>query len=283
MPRNFAQKYSPKVDERFTLASVTEGAVNQDYDWTGVKTVQVYSVDVVDLEDYTRSGTNRYGTPGDLGTGLQELTLDRDRSFTYVIDRGDYSEEMMVTESGRSLRRQVDEVVIPEIDEYRLNVMAAAADGNGHTAATDSATSASNAYQIVLELNELLDDKKAPQTGRLLFVNSAAYKFLKLDDSFLLASELGQKVKFNGQVGEIDGCAVIRVPSSYFPEDVDMILAHPSATVSPKKLEDYKTHDNPPGINGWLVEGRLIYDAFVLDSKVDALAIHTTNPGFSSP
>lgn len=112
--RNFAEKYSPKVDERFKLASVTEGAVNQEYDWSGVKTVQVYSVESVDLENYTRSGSSRYGTPSDLGTELQELALTRDRAFTFVIDRGDYTEEMMVTEAGRSLRRQIDEKVIPK-------------------------------------------------------------------------------------------------------------------------------------------------------------------------
>lgn len=156
--------------------------------------------------------------------------------------------------------------------------MDAAAKANGHTAPTTAATTANNAYEIVLELNELLDDEKAPQENRILFVTPAVYKFLKLDDSFLLASELGQRVKFNGQVGEIDGNAVVRVPSSYLPANTDIILTHPVATVGPKKLEDYKTHDNPPGINGWLVEGRVIYDAFVLNNKADAIAVHTTSP-----
>lgn len=267
MAQNFATKYASKVDERFKLASVTEGAVNQDYDWSGVKTVQVYSVDTVDLVDYTRSGTSRYGTPDELGTSLQELTLSRDRAFNFTVDRGNYTEEQMVTESGRALRRQIDEVVIPEIDIYRLSVMS----DNATTVVSDAIT-ASNAYETVLDLNEDLDNKKVPRTNRLLFASASAFKHLKQDDSFLLASELSQDVKFNGQVGEVDGNAVIRVPSSYLPDNVDMILTHPSATVSPKKIEDYKTHDNPPGVNGWLIEGRLIYDAFVLDNKADAIA-----------
>lgn len=247
MAQNLAIKYSDKVDERFKVASVTESAVNQDYSWTGVKTVQVYSVDTVALGDYTRSGSDRYGTPSELGTSLQELALSEDKSFTFTIDRGNHTEEMMVTEAGKALRREIDEIVVPYIDEYRLAVMDTAAQANSAWAATTAATSASNAYKIVLELNELLDDGKAPREGRKLFVKPAVYKFLKLDDSFLLASELGQKVKFNGQVGEIDGNAVIRVPSSYFPTNTDIILTHPVATVGPRKLEDYKTHDNPPG------------------------------------
>ena len=51
------------------------------------------------------------------------------------------------------------------------------------------------------------------------------------------------------------------------PQGVEFIIAHPVATTSPVKLEDYKIHDNPPGINGKLVEGRIRYDAFVLENK----------------
>lgn len=49
------------------------------------------------------------------------------------------------------------------------------------------------------------------------------------------------------------------------------MIAHPVATVAPTKLEDYVIHENPPGINGALVEGRINYDAFVLDNKAKAL------------
>ena len=35
--------------------------------------------------------------------------------------------------------------------------------------------------------------------------------------------------------------------------------------------EDYTIHENPPGISGSLVEGRICYGAFVLDNKVKAI------------
>jgi hypothetical protein len=77
-----------------------------------------------------------------------------------------------------------------------------------------------------------------------------------------------------GQVGEVDGVKIVMVPSIYLPANTEFIVTNPIATVAPKKLEDYKTHDNPPGINGWLVEGRMIYDAFVLKNKVNAIYVH---------
>ena len=48
------------------------------------------------------------------------------------------------------------------------------------------------------------------------------------------------------------------------------------ATTSPVKLSEYKIHDNPPGINGWLVEGRVYYDAFVLENKKSAIYVFKT-------
>jgi hypothetical protein len=55
------------------------------------------------------------------------------------------------------------------------------------------------------------------------------------------------------------------------PVKFGFMLAHPSATVAPTKLEQYKTHENPPGISGELVEGRIVYDAFVLDNKAKGI------------
>ena len=49
------------------------------------------------------------------------------------------------------------------------------------------------------------------------------------------------------------------------------ILTHPIAATGPKQMEEYKIHDNPPGISGWLIEGRFVYDCFVLNEKADAI------------
>jgi len=54
-------------------------------------------------------------------------------------------------------------------------------------------------------------------------------------------------------------------------------MTHPSATVSPAKLTDYNIHNNPPGINGNLVEGRVRFDTFVLEAKKMAVYGHFTS------
>lgn len=274
MAVNLASKYEKKVDERFKLKSLTESAVNHDYNWTGVNAITVYSVPTVAMNDYTKTGLSRYGTAAELDNTVQTLTLTRDRSFTFTIDRANHQDTQMVMQAGKALARQIDEVIVPEIDSYRLATMSAAAVANGNTA-TEAVTSA-NAYESILAGTEVLDDKKVPQGGRLIYVTPGFYNLLKLSPDFIKSTEIAQKMLINGQVGEIDGMKVIKVPTSYLPANTPFLIVHPVATVAANKLEDYKTHDNPPGINGWLVEGRKRYDAFVLENKKDALYVHKT-------
>lgn len=266
MAVNLASKYSKKVDERFKLKSLTEAAVHQDYEWEGVNTIKVYSIPTVTMNNYTRSGTNRYGTAAELDDTIATYTLTRDRSFTFTIDRGNQMDTMGVRESGKALARQNDEVIVPEIDVYRLAAWQAAAVANGgQSVATDITTT--NAYASFLQATAYLDDNKVPQTGRIAFVTPGYYNKIKQDSTFIKSTEIAQNMLINGQVGLIDNVKIVKAPTSYFPAKTPFVITHTSVMCAPKKLEDYKTHDNPPGINGWLCEGRVIYDAFVLDAK----------------
>ncbi|NCC85088.1 MAG: hypothetical protein EOM03_13310 [Clostridia bacterium] len=111
--QNLATSYSPKVDERFYKESQAMMALNNDYKFTGEKTVKVYSIPIVAMNDYTRSGSSRYGTPTDLARNLQTLTVTKDRAFTYIIDKGDKLQSQMVSDAGASLSRQIREVIVP--------------------------------------------------------------------------------------------------------------------------------------------------------------------------
>ena len=270
MAQNYAEKYSSKVDERFTKASITDAAINNDYDFVGVNAVNIYSIPTVALSSYTMSGSSRYGTPTELNDTKQTLTLTQDKAFTFTLDKRNQEDSANAKDAGAALRREIDEVIIPTIDKYRLAAMVTGA-GNNTTAA---AVTSSNAYSVFLDAQNLLMDDLVPVANRVAFVSSNFYKNLKLDSSFIRASDMAQEMLVNGSVGMVDGVNVVPVPSSYLPEKVELIIAHKSAMVSPVKLAEYKTHIDPPGINGTLVEGRIYYDAFVLANKANGIVVH---------
>lgn len=269
MAIEYASKYSSKVDERFAIAAKTTGAVNNDYEFTGVDTVKVYTIPTVALGDYSLTGTSRYGNPSELQNSAQTMLLSQDKAFTFTIDKKSEDDTNGAMEAGKALRRQIDEVIIPTIDKYRLATMAAGAKNTKTGAITD-------AYAAFLDGNNALTDEGVPEAGRVSYVSPAFYKAIKLDGAFVKSGDLSQEMLVRGALGQVDGVNIIPVPTSYLPTNVAFIIAHSSATVSPVKLETYKVHDNPPGINGKLVEGRIRYDAFVLNNKKGALYVHKT-------
>ena len=200
MAINYASKYAQKIDEKFARESMTSAAVNNDYDFVGVKTVNVYSVPTAEMNDYSVSGTSRYGTPQEIENTVQEMTMTRDRSFTFTIDRGTYNDTQMSNAAGAALQRQIREVVVPEIDKYRFGKICEGA----KTTVTGKVTKA-NAYDAFLTGATTLIENNVPLVGSCAFVSSDFYKNIKEDSSFIRNGDMSQEILIKGQVGTIDG------------------------------------------------------------------------------
>ena len=266
---NYAEKYANIVDERFKLGSLTASLVNQNLDWIGVETVKVFSRALTTLNDYNLTGANRYGTPDELGNAVQEMKITQDKSFTYTIDKKTQQDTNGTMEAAATLRENIDNLVIPAMDKYRLGVIA----GKAAHVVTKAVTK-ENAYEEFLAVQEKLDDAKAPTGGRVCICTPAYHNFLKLDESFTKVGDMATQIAIKGLVGEVDGVLVFKAPTSYFPADVDFIITNPIASPSPVKLQEFKIHDDAPGISGYLVEARVRYDCFVLDQKKEAIGVH---------
>lgn len=268
---NYAARYSTIVDERFTQLSMTDQAFSDIFDWIGVNTVNVYSVGTAPMRDYSMTGLARYGAPEELSDDIQTLVLSKDRAFTYTIDRRNYEDARMVREVGRSLARQLEEIAIPEIDIYRLQKLVE----NAGTVAEEEITK-DNAYSAFIDAVTTIRGNNAPTAGSFAYVSANFYKSIRLDNSFIRSGDISQTMLVNGQVGMVEGIPLITVPFGYLPDGVEFLLTNRIAATAPKKLETFKYHENPPGINGWLVEGRFYHDAFVLNNKKKAIYAHKT-------
>lgn len=274
--RNLASKYAKQVDERFNRESQAMLALNDDYDFVGVKTVNIYSIPTVPMVDYTRSGDHRYGIPNDLTRNVQTMTLNRDRAFTFIIDKGDKLQTELVMDAGKALSRELREAWVPEFDTYVFRKLAAKATERGNY--STEAVTKNNAYELFLRAMEHMGNKNVPDKGRVAFCSYRFANQLKMDPAFIKTGDNAQDMIIKGVIGEVDGCKIVRVPSAKLPSGCAFLIAHKMATVAPKQLEEYKTHNNPPGISGWLVEGRVIYDCFVLNEKADAIYYHGAQP-----
>lgn len=224
------------------------------------------------MNDYGRSGPaegnwSRYGKIQSLDATTQGMVLSKDRSFTFAIDALDTDETGDCLEAAAALARQIREVVIPEVDTHTLAVMCA----NAGTKPEAKALTTTNVYTEIITANKVLDDAEVPETGRVLAVTPETHLLMKQCRDIVMETDIGADMRVRGVIANLDGMAVMKVPASRLPADFGFMIAHPCATVAPTKLESYKTHENPPGISGVLVEGRVVYDAFVLDNKAKAV------------
>lgn len=272
MAINLVTKFLPYVDELFSMESKKSILTNQDFDWTGAHTVKVYKIGTSEMNDYSRNPVegftgSRYGTIKDLDATTEEFTLKNDRSFTFAIDKLDTDETAQQLAAASALARQQREVVIPEVDTYVYGVMAAGAG----TKPVAVALSETNIYDEILKATAALDNAEVPETGRVLVVAPDVYLLMKRCKDITMETDIGNDMRLRGVVSNLDGANVLKIPASRLPKNFGFMLAHPCATVAPTKLEDYKIHVDPPGISGDLVEGRIVYDAFVLDNKVKAI------------
>lgn len=276
MAINLAEKYSKKVQERYAAKSRTDSYAGHDYDFTGVKTIKIYSVDTVPMTDYTRSGTSRFGNLTELGDAVQEMTLAKDRAFTFSIDNGNKGEQFNVKQANSALKREIDEVMTPEIDKYRLNAWAT---GKGLSAGFEvlegsASLTKSNILEEIFNAGAQMSDENVPEEGRTLFIKMTDFVKFKLADQVMGADSMAGGVIKNGYKGHIDGMAVVTVPSSHMPSGVNFIIKHRGATVDPVTLKNMRVHKNPMGVDGDVVEGRIIYDSFVLDTKAKGIFVH---------
>lgn len=273
MAINLVTRFLPYVDEIFKKESKKALVTNQDFDWTGAHTVKVYKVSTGSMNDYDRAGIgsgvegSRFGTVESLNATTEEFTLRKDRSFTFAIDKLDTDETAQQVAASTALARQQREVVIPEVDTYVYGVIAAGAG----TKPKAVALTADNIYDEITKATNALDNAEVPEEDRVLIVNPDVYRLMKKSKDIVMETDVDSNLRKQGVVSNLDGALVIKVPAVRLPEHCGFILCHPSATVAPTKLEDYRVHQDPPGISGSLVEGRICYDAFVLENKQNAI------------
>lgn len=272
MAMNYTAKFADKIDERFAPSTVSHYATNNDYEFVGAKTVKVTSIDVGTNGDYDRK--TGYGEAQELGNTIQELTMTKDRSFKIVLDKMD--EEETKIKAGEVLARQKREVTDPEVEKYRFGKML---DAVSATSTNKITGVAGKEYENFLDANIALDEADVPEVGRVAFVTPNFLKKLKLSDSFIKASDLGQKILIKGQVGEIDGVPVVKVKQAWMEDNTssstvkyDCLIAHKSATVAPIKLAEYKVITDSEQYSGTVFLGRYYHDCFVLNNKKKGLA-----------
>lgn len=278
MAQNYAAAHLKALDERFSTESKTDIIANKGglrVEFNGKNSVTIYNVDTVAETDYVRSGTNRFGSLVELGTGTQTFTLSQDKAFTFSVDRGNLEDSQMAQEVSKAIKRQVREVSVPTTDKYRLSVLTGYAIANSQGVAGGTASTNTTAYRNVLTEQEALDDAEVPAEGRVLYVTPGFLNLLKRDPEFVRDCDTTYKDLKKGIIGEVDGLKIVKCPTSWYVSKFEFMIVWDQLLLAPTKFNSVRTLDDVQGIDGWVAEGRRYYDAFIPSQKAEAVRVFT--------
>ena len=210
---NLDTKYSKKIDQAFTIASLLKGRLSAENEFVGARTVRIHNINTVPLNDYNRGASaNRYGEPAEVGHTVQELTMTQDKSFSGVIDKGNNMDQS-INKAGKFLGVEMSAEVIPAYDKYCFGRLCTLA---GKIVGSADAVSGTNVIKRMSAARKWMLDRKVPLKGRTWYVRSDVFTALVECDQFKNLEKLGTKAVAQGQVGELFGAPVVEVPEDYF-------------------------------------------------------------------
>lgn len=267
MSVNLASKYESQIITKWQIESFLAGKVSNKYSFEGVRSISIYTPVTVDLSDYTRSGTNRFGTPVEMQDTLQTLTLSQDKSFAITIDKGNNADQLNIKGAGEMMSLQMKEKMIPHNDKYALSVWAKHA-GNSVVV---SAPAKDTIVTMLATALVTLDNEQVPDDMRWIFIGGTNYNLLRLSSEYLASDPLSSQILPKGVVGTFMNATVVKVPDSYMPTGVQFLIAHRDAVIYPMKLKTLRILTDVAGLDGSLLEGRHYFDAFVLGQKANGV------------
>ncbi|MBQ4426300.1 MAG: hypothetical protein II881_00920 [Oscillospiraceae bacterium] len=276
MSINLATKASDKVVEKFHKDSCTEGLFNERYNWTGVKTLQIYTVQSPDLNNYNASaaaGVNRFGPMTELGDTMQEMSVADDKAFNATIDKGNNTSQMMIKSASAILKQTTEEKIIPYVDKYRLAKLAAGAGGKKYSVTITDA----NIVSEIFAAGVAMSNAGVPKSGRVLFIGETNAMKLKLAGVLYNSDSAAHEAIVNGAVGVIDGTQLRVVPDDYLPAGVNFMIVRKGCAVAPVKVETYRVIEDDATVDGSIVQGRILHDCFVIDALKNGIyAVYST-------
>lgn len=275
MSINLATKYSDKIAQKHTHESFLAGKAKAPYDFIGVKSIRIYTLLSQPLNDYDRANTsNRYGALAELQDSYQEISLTQDKSFRIAIDKGNNNEQMMVKESGRVMKMQMREQVVPTGDKRALYQWAW---GAGKCVEYSAAASKSNIIGTLLDIEKQFADSFTPLEGRYVAVKNEHMKFIRLSDEFQYVDGVREKFILKGVVGKVGTLNIIAMPADWFPTNVEHVAFQSRAVGFPFKIRDARIITDSEAVNGAVLLGRFNFDAFVVGGACDDVIVCVTS------
>lgn len=202
------QLWSARLLAHLDAAHVYANLVNRDYEGeirNYGDTVKIQQIGDITVGDYTKN--TDITDPQQLSGTSQSLVIDQGKFFNFQIDDVDNAQtnpKLMDEAMMRSAYALAD-VTDKFIAGKYTDVPSANQVGNDSTPIVVTKT---NVYEQFVALAEKLDEANVPRMGRWTVISPWVYALLLQNDLFVHATQKGDSVIANGEVGSVAGFTV---------------------------------------------------------------------------
>lgn len=248
MAIQLADKYSKKIVDKFYTDSVILGKTSKEYDWDGVESIKVWTINTYPTTAYGRPGTrtanqgelsitnpvlaagtamSRYGATYEVEDTYQIMTLAQDRAVSLSVDKGNNTEQMLIKNAGTVMARELREQFVPEFDKYAIarwsaQMATAPSWGSGITTSSDGTLAKNTIVQKIFDGVTAIRNAETTVDDAYLYIGETNYALLLLSNEFVNYQNpaFGQRNLERGVMGKIRGVQVVPVPDSYLLKPV---------------------------------------------------------------
>ena len=252
MAINLVKKYHDKLVQALEYASQLSGKTTDEYKLDGGEGVYLTSLVPQALNNYNKAATsNRYGTPAEMQDTQQYIAWDYDKSYAITVDKANYQDGGYLKTAGAVIEEQNNDIVAPFIEQNFYAKLC----GNAGKVVTGNAPSTSDILSRLAAIEAAFRNANIPKADRFVAVPTTVLQLFR--QSLTNCDNITDKMLLKGLVGRFGTLNVIEVADSDFLSDVYLVAWYRKAALKAFDIKESRVHQDPPGINGILVEYRV--------------------------
>lgn len=217
--------WSARLLAHLDTAHIYANLLNRDYEGE-IKgygsTVKINQVGEITVKDYTRNSD--MDAPEELSTADQTLIIDQAKYFNFQVDDVDKAQ---VRASLMDTAMQRAAYALSDVsDKYAADLLAKGATNKIGTTASPIGLTASNAYEQLVAMKNMLDKKNVPTAGRWVVVPPEFEGLMLLDQRFVGTGGVrAEATLVNGAVAQAAGFTIYKSNNVPVASDKYSILA----------------------------------------------------------
>lgn len=282
----FTQLLQQKYEKELCSDDLTKS--NTGITFINAQTIKLPRMALSGYKDHSRTPGFNSGT---MSNDWEAKKLSHDRDIEFFVDPMDIDETNLTLSVANIQNTFETEQAIPEKDSYRFSKLHAELTTYNGSINTD-VVDAANFLEVFDEEMCKMDEAGVPEEGRILYVTPTMRKIIKNADGIERMISVSTPTNINRKVHSLDDVTIKMVPAARMKtkydftdgcvvaadaKQINFILLHTSAVVCRDKYSYIKLFT--PGTDsrtadGYLYQNRCFGDLFLLERKVDGVAMN---------